>query len=99
MPKDKENVAALYCRAIRDNPNIFWTDNSVLFCLLWDAQIPAKQMSHIIQHLKTKKHLSNENREKRETSTNQELLTTLEENSRRNRPVNRNRTVKKSCFV
>ena len=81
MPKEKETLSSFYRRVSKEYQNVFRTDNSVLFCLICDCEVPAKQICQVRQHLSTKKHLASVKRKSSvENRSNQTLLTTLNEN-------------------
>lgn len=78
MPKSKEPISNFFKRVLADHPNTFRCDNSVLFCLMCDDSVNAKQSSQVLQHLKTTKHKANvERKTKSDTIKTQSLLTTL----------------------
>lgn len=68
----------LFDRACADNPKIFRNDGEVLFCLMCDDKVNAKQMSQVTQHLQTTKHLGNVQRKSKATGNKvQTLLTAI----------------------
>lgn len=76
MPKSKEPKELFFARMCRVHTNIFRHDGSVLFCLVCDENVSAKQSSQVAQHLQTAKHMGNFKRKTKGTKT-QSLLTTL----------------------
>lgn len=81
MPKEKENLSSFYRRVAREHQNVFRSDKSVLFCMVCDSNVAAKQMSQVTQHLSTAKHLAGLKRKAADPNQpNQSLLTTLNEN-------------------
>lgn len=83
MPKEKENLSSFYRRVTKEYQNVFRSDQSVLFCLVCDIEIAAKQMSQVKQHVSTAKHLAGLKRKTtNENNTNQTLLTTLNDANR-----------------
>lgn len=86
MPKHKETQSAFNRRMTNDFPGIFRCDGSVLFCLLCDTNISAKQLFEVKQHMKTGKHAASAKRKSQgKSNTNQTLLTTLQETIDENR--------------
>lgn len=78
MPKTKENHSVFLHRMTKTYPNTFRADNSVLFCLICDTYVNAKQTFQVKQHLETSKHLASAERKKiGGSSSTQTLLTTL----------------------
>lgn len=76
MPKVKETLNKFFKRVLVDHPNTFRCDDSVLFCLMCNENVNAKQSSQITQHLKTSKHVTSVQRKTGSKKT-QTLLTTL----------------------
>lgn len=86
MPKAKESKSAFYRRMAKEYPGTFRSDDSVLFCLLCDSNVNAKQLCQIKQHLETTKHLDSvERKGKGAANKSQTLLTTLQETTDQNR--------------
>lgn len=85
MPKIKETTGEFYRRVRSEHPNVFRADNSVLFCLLCDKEVKAKQMCQVTQHLSTAIHQAAIQRKNQAGSgTSQSLLTTLSTDLNRN---------------
>lgn len=83
MPKLKEKTSDFFRRIASEYPNVFCTDDSVLFCVLCDIDIKAAQMSQVKQHLATAKHLAAIERKKKQGATSQSLLGTTIDTSRK----------------
>lgn len=78
MPKTKEPIDKFLKRVLADHPNTFRCDDTVLFCLMCDETVNAKQSSQVLQHIKTTKHKANvERKTKNGIIKTQSLLTTL----------------------
>lgn len=77
MPKSKEPISAFYRRMVKEYPGVFKTDNTVLFCLLCESDINARQLFQVKQHLSTGKHLAQvaKKDQRANTSQNQALIT------------------------
>lgn len=77
--KSKETASEFNNRMVSLHPGVFRADKTVLFCLLCNIQVNAKQVSTIAQHLETTKHKKSvERKMKCGSSSNQTLLTTLQ---------------------
>lgn len=98
MPKEKETRPAFYRRMVKDYPGIFRCDDSVLFCLMCDSNVSAKQLSQVKQHLETTQHLKNVGR-KRGGNTSQSLLTTLQETTDQHRNSGKFQMDLTKCFL
>lgn len=100
MPKDKESLSAFYARVVKEFPNEFRCDTKVLFCLLCDGDVTAKQISQVKQHRATKKHLEAIQRKTGgEKGSSQTLLTTLHETTDRNRNASEFAMELTKCFL
>lgn len=64
MPKSKELQREFNLRIIKTYTKIVRADNSILYCVLCDSTIAAKQLSQIKQHLDCAKHKATEERNK-----------------------------------
>lgn len=79
MPKTKELKINFFKRISNDHPNVFRSDDSVLFCLMCDEKVNANQYSQVNQHIKTGKHVANVQRKSKHGNIkNQSLLTNLQ---------------------
>lgn len=58
MPKIKETPSMFYHRMVSEYRGLLRTDNSALYCLVCEAQLKAKQVSEVKQHLNTTKHIT-----------------------------------------
>lgn len=96
MPK--ESLSSFYLRVVNEYPKEFRCDKSVLFCLLCDTEISAKQIFQVKQHRDTKKHLNAIQRKTGESSS-QSLLTTLHETADRNRKISEFTMDLTRCFL
>lgn len=99
MPKSKETTSEFYNRIVNDHPGVFRCDKSVLFCLMCDKEVTAKQMSQVNQHLKAKSHTDAVERKKGGTNIKQTLLTTLSEETDRNRSASQFSMDLARCFL
>lgn len=98
MPK--ENLKSFFGRIVKEYPNEFTTDNSVLFCTMCDINVPAKQMCQVKQHLATGKHLGSVNRKSGKSGgKTQTLLTTIGQSTEKSRNTNVFNMDLASCFV
>lgn len=98
MPKEKESLSSFYLRVVKEYPKEFRCDKSVLFCLLCDTEVAAKQIFQVKQHRETKKHLQAIQRKTGESSS-QSLLTTLHETTDRNRKAGEFAMDLARCFL
>lgn len=100
MPRNKESRGEFYKRIASDYPGVFRCDNSVLFCLMCDTDVAAKQASQVKQHLSTTKHSEAVERKTRsKAGGSQTLLTTLHETTDRNRNTNEFSMDLAKCFL
>lgn len=101
MPKDKEDSKGFFHRMLGEFPGQFRTDGRVLFCLMCDVEINAKQKSQVSQHLATSKHVTSSNRKNKgqEPQKNQLLLTTMKGNNDEDRSVNVFAMNLTKCFI
>lgn len=86
MQPVKENTSSFNQRMAREFPGVFRVDKSVLFSLICDYEIRAKQKSQVTQHLNSAHHIKCVGPQTIDPNkVNQTLLTTLNENTDRNR--------------
>lgn len=100
MPKVKEDLKHFFGRMLEEFPGQFRTDGDILFCLVCDIEVPAKQKSQVSQHLGTSKHVSGLNRKikSQKQPKNQMLLTTMK-NTDEDRSVNAFAMDLTKCFI
>lgn len=100
MPRTKETLREFYCRIKKTFKNVFRSDDSVLFCLVCNDKVNARQMSQVTQHLKTIEHLNAiKRRERNGVSNSQSLLTAFNENSDPNRKTSEFAMDLATCFL
>lgn len=84
----------------KEFPDVFKTDGSVLYCLACDTDITAKQRCQVKQHVETSKHISNVARKnKSDTSSSQELLTTMAGSTVQSRKTSKFTMDLAKCFL
>lgn len=78
MPKTKDTLKLFFQRMSEAYPNTFKYDDKVLFCLICDETVNAKQSSQVNQHIQTGKHAANFRRKNKNSDLKtQQLLSTL----------------------
>lgn len=85
MPKI--NSKTLLNRVIKEYPNDFQTDGSILFCKKCDIEVSANQISQVKQHLETGKHLASVKRKSAGSDSKTQLLLTKIDNQNRDQNV------------
>lgn len=99
MPKVKEKPRSFFYRMTEEFPNTFKTDGSVLFCLLCDTDVPAKQRSQVKQHIDTAKHISSVSRKNNSGRREHQTLLTLPELTDRNPKASEFTMDLATCFL
>lgn len=91
MGKEKETLDLFFQRIVDEYKGEFRTDGKVLFCLMCDCEVAAKQKSQVKQHRSTAKHLAGGERKSKDDSSKktQALLTTMNMGGDVNRNVNK----------
>lgn len=98
--KGKETAAEFNKRIVKLHPGVFRADNTILFCLICDIQVNAKQVSSVAKHLKTTKHKNSvERKMKSASSSNQTLLITLQATTENSRNTNDFTMDLAKCFL
>lgn len=84
MPKNKETTATFNRRIVKEYPQVFRCDDSILFCKMCDIKINAKQLFQVKQHLLTSKHIASVQRKSGNSSetAHQTLITTVQDTNR-----------------
>lgn len=97
--KEKETLEQFNNRMASAYPGVFRADKSVLFCLMCDIKVNAKQVSTVKQHLDTDKHKNAVKRKTGASSKSQTLLTTLGATTDKNRNANEFTMDLAKCFL
>lgn len=59
MPKPKESIREFCRRIVSEYPDVFRTDDSILFCKFCDVALTGHKTSNVKQHIDTDKHKKN----------------------------------------
>lgn len=98
MPE--QNLRTFFNKIVKEHPNEFQTDGSVLFCKMCDIEVNAKQMSQVKQHIVTGKHLTGVNRKiGKSGAKTQSLITQIDQSSENRRDLNIFNMDLTNCFV